>query len=133
MGGGTLQDMSRNLTTSPVSPPRCKSVSPTPNLDFVLTGRKFENFLPANYLNVEVTRSRRKKTPEISFLSKKVNRINVVNVLRRNLKLKYDMRNTCWGLHDSSGSEDDNGIFNHSSDSLEELTGIKGFKAEMFQ
>ena len=115
-----------------LSPSHVRSIpSPVQNVDFVLKGHTFDG-LALGFTDVEY-RSK-KRDQDLGSLSRKVSKVSVVQVLRRNLKYKYPMnsltRGSCSMLESNSDVDSSVG---QTSDSLDNLSGIMGVKAELAQ
>ena len=138
MGRGINSSVSSGSGSSLRMVPRCLK---TPPGDFTLTGSSFESFkgykyeqnLHSDFSNYEFDRN--KKNLDITALSKKVKRLNLVNVLRRNMKARQEMQKifqSCWTSVDSTYSDEDS-VLSCSIESIEDIKGLKGTKAVFSQ
>lgn len=105
-------------------------VKPPQNLDLVLKGQSFEALAGMGCVNIEYRC--KKRDIDLESLSKKVSRVSVVQVLRRNLKYKYEM-NRMSQVYQLSGdsSSDDDSVVRQSVEGVEDIKGITGVKAEL--
>lgn len=98
--------------------------------DFVLKGQSFDSIIPTG--NNSEQYSSKKKDLDLKTLSRKVNRVNLMQTLRRSLKYKYDMSKVVQ-MHKSSEEQclDEENDTGQSFQSFYEIRGIKGVKAEL--
>lgn len=98
--------------------------------DFVLKGQSFDSIIPTG--NNSEQYSSKKKDLDLKTLSRKVNRVSLMQTLRRSLKYKYDMSKVV-RMHKSNEEQclDEENDTGQSFQSFYEIRGIKGVKAEL--
>lgn len=126
-------NVSRGTTPSPTQI-QCLALSPS---DLMLKGKSIESLREqkvkeSSYDNFEYGQT--KRNHDISTLSKKVNRINVIHALRHTFKMKYEMpkcNQILWNT--DSAYLDEESVLSHSSESFVELPGVQGARVEILE
>lgn len=126
-------NVSRGTTPSPTQI-QCLALSPS---DLMLKGKSIESLRDhkvkeLSFDNFEYGQT--KRNHDISTLSKKVNKINIIHALRHTLKLKYETQKCNKDLWNSDSAHlDEESVLSHSSGSFEEITGVRGARVEILE